>query len=89
MKATIKPLYGDQGLAFQPYALQIVLFRPFAYEPTIMCGSLQIVPLQLAPSVGKAYAAAQAVEQKVIPSFPAARCHILTKSSTRGYVLKR
>ena len=42
-----KPLSGNQGLAFQPHALQIVLFGPFTYEPTIMCGSLQIVSLQL------------------------------------------
>ena len=42
MKATIKPLSGDQGLTFQPHALQIVLYGPFTYEPTIMCGSLVV-----------------------------------------------
>ena len=42
----IKLLSGDQGLAFQPHTLQIVLFEPLMYEPTIMCESLQIVALQ-------------------------------------------
>ena len=49
----IKPPSGDQGLTFLPHALQIVLFEPFMYEPTIMCETLQIVSLQLAPSVGR------------------------------------
>ena len=43
----IKPPSGDQGLVFQPLALQIVLFEPLTYELIIMCGSLQIVSLQL------------------------------------------
>ena len=40
-----KPLSRNQGPTFQPHALQIVLFGPFTYEPTIMCGSLWIVSL--------------------------------------------
>ena len=74
----IRPLSGDQGLAFQNHALQIVLSGPLTYEPTIMCGSLQIVSLQLAPSVGKAYALAQAVELEVLLLLPAARCRVQT-----------
>ena len=48
-----------QGHAFQAHSLQIILLGSFAYEPNVIHGSIQIVPLQLAPSVGKACALAQ------------------------------
>ena len=82
MKTTTKPLSGSQGLAFQPHALQIVLFGPFTYEPTIMCGSLRIVSLQLASSVGRLarwhrwWRSQASVKQGLAkaPPFPATRC---------------
>ena len=74
----IRSLSGDQGQAFQTHALQIILFGPFTYEPTIMCGSLLIVSPQLESSVGKACVLAQAVEQEVLSSLLTVRCHVLT-----------
>ena len=59
IKATIKPPICVQGHAFQAHSLQIILLGPFAYEPNVIHGSLQIVSLQLVPSVGKACALAQ------------------------------
>ena len=56
-----KPLSGDQGLAFQTHALQMILFGPFYVRTQYHFGSLQIVSLQLAPSVGKACVLAQVV----------------------------
>ena len=41
------PPSGDQGLAFQAHALQIILFGPLTCEPNIILGSLQIESLQL------------------------------------------
>ena len=49
-----KPPPGDQGLAFQTHALQMILFGPFYKRAQHCYGLLRIVPLQLAPSVGKA-----------------------------------
>ena len=37
---------GDQGLAFQTYALQMILFGPFYERAQHCCGSLRIVSLQ-------------------------------------------
>ena len=34
-----------QGHAFQAHSLQIILLGPFAYEPNVIHGSLQIVSL--------------------------------------------
>ena len=43
-----------------------MLFGPFTYEPNVILGSLEIVSLQLAPSVGKACVLAQvAVESSL------------------------
>ena len=67
----IRQLSGDQTLTFQTHALQIVLFGSFTYESTIMCGSLQIVSLQLAPSVGKACALAWTVGRTPVNPGPA------------------
>ena len=53
MKILTKPLPNDEGSAFQTHALQIVLFETFTYEPNVILGSLKIVSLQLAPSVGR------------------------------------
>ena len=63
------------------HSLQILLFGPLTYEPNISLGSLQIESLQLALSVGKTYALAQAIDrapvkqgpEKAPPSFPATR----------------
>ena len=55
------PPLGDQGLAFQTHALQMILFGPFYVQTQHCYGSLQIVSLQLAPSVRKACVLAQAV----------------------------
>ena len=41
------PPSGDQGLAFQAHALQIILFGPLTCEPNTILGSLQIESLQL------------------------------------------
>ena len=59
IETTIKPLSCAQGHAFQTHSLQIILLGPFAHEPNVVHGSLQIVSLQLVPSVGKACALAQ------------------------------
>ena len=40
------------------------------YEPNTNLGSLQIESLQLAPSVGKAYALAQAVDRAPVKQGP-------------------
>ena len=56
-----KPPSGDQGLAFQTHALQMILFGPFYVRTQYHFGSLQSESLQLAPSVGKACVLAQAV----------------------------
>ena len=48
------PPSGNWGLAFQTHALQMTLFRPFYERAQHCCGSLRIMSLQLAPSVGKA-----------------------------------
>ena len=61
IEATIERPTCAQGHAFQAHSLQIILLGPFVYEPNVIHGSLQIVSLQLAPSVGKAYALAQVV----------------------------
>ena len=50
---TIKPLTCAQGHAFQAHSLQIILLGLFTCEPNVVHGSLKIVSLQLAPSVGK------------------------------------
>ena len=42
-----QPTLGDQGLAFQTHALQIILFGPLTYEPNTILGSLQIESLHL------------------------------------------
>ena len=42
-----KPLSGDQGLAFQTHALQVILFGPFYVWIQYHFGSLQIVSLHL------------------------------------------
>ena len=55
----IKLLSCAQGHAFQTHSLQIILLGPFVYAPNVIHGLLQIVSLQLAPSVGKACALAQ------------------------------
>ena len=39
-------LSSDQGQAFQAHTLQIVLFKPFTYEPNVIPGSLIIVSSQ-------------------------------------------
>ena len=49
------PPSGDQGLAFQTHALQMILFGPFYVRPQTVTVRYEIVSLQLAPSVGKAY----------------------------------
>ena len=49
-----KPPSGDQNLAFQIHALQMILFGSFYVRTQYHFGSLQIVSLQLAPSMGKA-----------------------------------
>ena len=65
-KIKTEPLSGNQGQAFQAHPLQIILFEPITHEPNIVLGSLKIVSLQLAPSVGKACALAQvAVESSL------------------------
>ena len=56
-----KPPSGDQGLAFQTHALQMILFESFYVRTQHCCGPLRIVSLQLAPSVGKACVLAQVV----------------------------
>ena len=56
-----KPPSGDQGLAFQTHTLQMILFGPFYMRTQYHFGSLQIVSLQLAPSMGRAYVLAQVV----------------------------
>ena len=61
------PPFGDQGLAFQTHALQIILFGPSTCEPNIILGSLQIESLQLAPSVGMACVLTQAVDRESPP----------------------
>ena len=58
------PLSSDQNLTFQAHALQIILSGSSTCEPNIILGSLQIESLQLAPSVGKACALAQAVDRE-------------------------
>ena len=40
-----KPLSGDQGLAFQTHALQMILFGPFYVRTQYHFGSLQIMSL--------------------------------------------
>ena len=51
---------------FQTHSLQIILFGPITYEPNVILGSLKIVSLQLAPSVGMACALPQvAVESSL------------------------
>ena len=52
-KIRTRPLPGNQGQAFQAHSLQIMLFGPITYEPNVILGSLKIVSLQLAPSVGR------------------------------------
>ena len=59
IEATINPPTCAQGHALQAHSLQIILLRPFAHEPNVIHGSLQIVSLQLVPSVGKACTLAQ------------------------------
>ena len=59
IETPITPLTCAQGPAFQAHSLQIILLGPFTYEPNVILGSLKIVSLQLAPSVGKACALAQ------------------------------
>ena len=39
------PPFGDQGLAFQTYALQMILFGPFYVRTQHCYGSLQIALL--------------------------------------------
>ena len=46
MKILTKPLPNDQGLAFLSHSLQIMLFGPFTYEPSVVPGPLKIVSLQ-------------------------------------------
>ena len=58
-----QPLPGDQGLAFQTHALQILLFELLTYKPNTRLGSLQIESIQLMPSVGKTFVLVQAVDQ--------------------------
>ena len=53
MKITKNPPPSDQGLAFQTHALQMMLFGSFYVRTQHRYGSLRIVPLQLAPSVGR------------------------------------
>ena len=38
---------GDQDLAFQIHALQIILFEPLTYEPNTILRSLQAESLQV------------------------------------------
>ena len=64
MNTTKNPSFGDQGLAFQTHALQMILFGPFYVRTQHCYGSLRIMSLQLAPSVGKACVLAQAVGQE-------------------------
>ena len=59
MKSGSNPNPAPKGRPFQTHSLQIVLFGPFTYEPNVILGSLKIVSLQLAPSVGTACALAQ------------------------------
>ena len=59
MKPVSDPYPAPNGRPFQTHSLQIILLGPFTYEPKVILGSLKIVSLQLAPSVGKAYALAQ------------------------------
>ena len=40
------PPSGDQGLAFQVHALQVILFGPLTCEPNIILGSSRIESLQ-------------------------------------------
>ena len=47
------PPPGDQGLAFQAHALQMILFGPFYVRTQHYYGLLQIGSLQLASSVGR------------------------------------
>ena len=54
MNTTENPLPGDQGLAFQTHALQMILFGPFYVWTQTVTIRYEIVSLQLAPSVGKA-----------------------------------
>ena len=48
-----KPPSGDQGLAFQTHALQMILLGPFYVRTRHCYGPPRIVSLQLALSVGK------------------------------------
>ena len=48
IEATIKPPTCVQGHAFQAHSLQIILLGPFAYDPNVIYGSLQIVSLHIA-----------------------------------------
>ena len=47
IEAMIKPPTCTQGHVFQAHSLQIILLGPFAYEPNVIHGSLQIVSPQL------------------------------------------
>ena len=47
IEATIKLPNYAKGHAFQAHSLQIILLGPFAYEPNVIHGSLQIVSLHL------------------------------------------
>ena len=42
-----QPPFGDQGLAFQTQALQIILFGPSTCEPNTVLGPSRIESLQI------------------------------------------
>ena len=47
MNTTENPPFGDQGLAFQTHALQMILFGPFYVRPQTVTVRYEIVALQL------------------------------------------
>ena len=47
MDITKNPPPGDQGLAFQTHALQMILFGPFTCEPNTVTVRYKIVSLQI------------------------------------------
>ena len=47
MNTTENPPPGDQGLAFQTHALQMILFGPFYVRPQTVTVRYEIVSLQI------------------------------------------
>ena len=47
MNTMKNPPSGDQGLAFQTYALQMILFGPFYVRPQTVTVRYEIVSLQI------------------------------------------